>query len=433
MPWLVGIWFLGVLLLSSRFAAGLSVARRLKRTGTEAAPALWQTKLVELKLRLGVSRPVRLYKSLLVDVPTVVGWLRPVILLPASALTGLGPEQLEALLAHELAHIRRYDYLVNIIQTAVETLLFYHPAVWWISGQVRAERENCCDDLAVSACGDVLTYARALAELESMRTRRPQFAMAADGGSLLSRIERLVGKAGSPKRHQVGPSLAVLAAIAALMIMLAGAGGMEPVLVQGAIQQARIMGIAPLSGFPRFSGSAERPAGDPAKHSADASATAKTEDRRADQSTAASGPAQDSSANSSATAETLAVPQSEKSDDYIGSMKAAFGSKDISIDDLVALKIQGVTAQYIKELRAAGYDKLTIHQVIELKTQDVSADYIKQMASAGYSNLPVNELIAMKIQTVTPDYIRALSEHGFTNLPASRIVAMKIQGVTPEY
>ena len=112
---------------------------------------------------------VRLLESTLVDVPTVIGWIKPVILLPASALSGLKPHQLEAILAHELAHIRRHDYLVNLLQTLVETLLFYHPAVWWLSRRIRAERENCCDDLAVSLCGDPYTYAQALADLEELR------------------------------------------------------------------------------------------------------------------------------------------------------------------------------------------------------------------------------------------------------------------------
>ena len=97
-----------------------------------------------------------------------IGWLRPVILLPISVMTGLDEDQLRAILAHELAHIRRYDYLVNILQSAIEVILFYHPAIWWLSHRIRAERENCCDDLAVACCGDTLLYARTLA-LEELR------------------------------------------------------------------------------------------------------------------------------------------------------------------------------------------------------------------------------------------------------------------------
>lgn len=150
MPWLLAVWFLGVLLLSLRFAGGLVTAQRLKRVQTSAIVQLWQEKLLALCIRLRVSRPVRLCESALVEVPTVIGWLRPVILIPVTAITGLSAEQLEALLAHELAHIRRCDYLVNLLQTTIETLLFYHPAVWWVSRQVRQEREHCCDDLAAA-------------------------------------------------------------------------------------------------------------------------------------------------------------------------------------------------------------------------------------------------------------------------------------------
>src|SRR5256885_1205164 len=124
--------------------------------------------------------------------PAVIGWLRPVILLPASALTGLTPLQLDALLAHELAHVRRYDYLVNLIQSVIETLLFYHPAVWWVSARVRDEREHCCDDLAVAVCGDAHFYASALLGMERLRVTIPTLALTAAGGSLMGRVRRLV-------------------------------------------------------------------------------------------------------------------------------------------------------------------------------------------------------------------------------------------------
>ena len=131
--------------------------------------------------------------------------MKPVVLLPASALAGLTPQQLEAILAHELAHIRRHDYLVNLLQTLVETLLFYHPAVWWLSRRIRIERENCCDDLAVSLCGDPCTYARALADLEALRGPARSLAMAANGGSLLQRVRRLLG---APTSRRTRPGLA---------------------------------------------------------------------------------------------------------------------------------------------------------------------------------------------------------------------------------
>jgi peptidoglycan-N-acetylglucosamine deacetylase len=197
----------------------------LKRRQTNPLAERWQARVAHLSRQLRLSRPVRLCESALVEVPTVVGWLRPVILVPASLLTGLPAQQVEALLAHELAHIRRQDYLVNLLQTMIETLLFYHPAVWWISGQVRQEREHCCDDLAVKACGDVLVYARALTELEQLRVRvSGQLALAATGGSLLGRIRRLVE---TPRRasHKSSTGLAGVMALVAVCAVVVGAQG----------------------------------------------------------------------------------------------------------------------------------------------------------------------------------------------------------------
>jgi len=194
LPWLVVIWVVGVLILSVRLAYGWMGARRLQTHGTRTVPEALQQVLARLAARLRVNRPVRLLESLLIEVPAVVGWLRPVVLVPASALTGLTPQQLEVLLAHELAHVRRYDYLVNIVQCVVETLLFYHPAVWWVSRRIREEREHCCDDLAVAVCGDPHLYATALVGMERIRSTTPRLALAATGagGSLVTRVRRLI-------------------------------------------------------------------------------------------------------------------------------------------------------------------------------------------------------------------------------------------------
>jgi beta-lactamase regulating signal transducer with metallopeptidase domain/uncharacterized protein involved in exopolysaccharide biosynthesis len=192
-PWLVAVWFAGVLLCGARWAKGYQRIRSLKTLGTSAVDPGWIEMLEDLKCRIQVSRPVQLLKSACVEVPTVIGWLRPVILLPASSLTGLTPSQLEAILAHELAHICRHDYLINAFQNVVETLMFYHPAVWWISRCIREEREHCCDDLAVKVCGSRVDYARALAAMEQLRVATPAFALAATGGTLLFRIRRLLG------------------------------------------------------------------------------------------------------------------------------------------------------------------------------------------------------------------------------------------------
>jgi len=248
LPWLVAAWFSGVLALSVRLVGGWRVAARLRSTGVRPAQPEWHQRLETLISRVGVSRPVRLLISPLVEVPTVVGWLRPVILAPVGALTGLPPAHIEALLAHELAHIRRYDYLVNMLQSVAEAVLFYHPAVWWISGQIRAERELCCDDLAVKASGDVATYVHALAELESYRHARSGHALAANGGSLLNRIRRLAGHKAPLSHAFPGPGAAGAMGLFWLLGIgvMAATGSTRPLPIEGftPIQQAAVSSAA---------------------------------------------------------------------------------------------------------------------------------------------------------------------------------------------
>ncbi len=152
----------------------------------------WQLSGTRLAARLGLDRLVRIVELPDIDVPFVVGCLRPIVVLPIAAIAQLNTAQVEAILAHELAHVRRHDYLVNLLQTLAETLLFYHPAVWWLSARIRNEREHCCDDVAVEVCGDPVAYAAALAELETWRSGDIELVAAASGGSLVNRIRRIL-------------------------------------------------------------------------------------------------------------------------------------------------------------------------------------------------------------------------------------------------
>ena len=186
----------GVVVLSVRLLLCWMNVGRLSRRGTSPVSESVASMFNALVDRVGASRSVRLLESSLVQVPTVLGAIRPVILLPATAVTGLSTSQLEAILAHELAHVRRHDYLVNLLQTAIETLLFYHPVVWWVSRRIRDERENCCDDVASAVCGDRIEYAQALVRMDEIRGTTPQLAVAATGGSLLQRVRRLVAAPG---------------------------------------------------------------------------------------------------------------------------------------------------------------------------------------------------------------------------------------------
>ncbi len=232
MPGIVMVWFAGAAACSLRLLMGFLSAAALRRSCQAPVLTEWQQTLT-VDGTYTVSRSVRLLATDRVDSPSVIGWLRPVILAPVGVLCGLAPEQVEALLAHELAHVRRHDYLVNILQGIAESLLFYHPAVWWISNQIRTEREHCCDDLAVAASGDALVYARALAELESMRPAHFKAALSASDGSLLRRIQRLADPVAAhrPAGWGVAWSLGALLLLGIAGVAVTGAQGQgQPVV-----------------------------------------------------------------------------------------------------------------------------------------------------------------------------------------------------------
>lgn len=214
LPLLLSLWATGVLFVFGRLGLGLVVAHRIKSAASFPLPEELQANFYRLARRLSITRPVRLMNSAIVQAPTLIGWFRPVVLIPLGCLSGLSTAQIEAILAHELAHIRRHDYLVSVLQSIVEALLFYHPAVWWVSKTIRKERENCCDDIAVEISGNALIYARALSLLEEHRSTMPAFTLVVTGGSLTMRIKRLLGL-------QKGPALTQPMAFGALTLMIA--------------------------------------------------------------------------------------------------------------------------------------------------------------------------------------------------------------------
>jgi beta-lactamase regulating signal transducer with metallopeptidase domain len=220
LPSVVVFWLLGLAVMCVRLAGGLLVLERIKYRAMFSGDDHWQAITASLAGKLGVRRSVLLKISHQINSPAVIGMFKVVILLPASVVTKLSPEDVEALLTHELAHVRRFDYAVNLVQSMVEALLFYHPCVWWISRVVREEREHCCDDVALTTLGDRGQYAQALIRLEELRLSAPSLAMAAANGSLLERIRRIV----LPKHSRVihASTWGVLAASASLSICLAG-------------------------------------------------------------------------------------------------------------------------------------------------------------------------------------------------------------------
>ncbi len=244
LPWATATWLIGVLLLSLRPLWGGLHVRRLQRHGLSPLSDTLQQVAERLMRRLGVKQAVRFAQSALLEVPAVVGYLRPMVLLPASAITGLSAAEIELILAHELAHIRRHDCLVNVAQAAIETLLFYHPGMWWISGQIRKERENCCDDIAVALGDNRANYVRALVRLEEQRSATSAAVLAATGQSLLARVRRLLGQPtrelgyGNATAWLAG--LATLGFVALLVAGFATAGAERPSTIRREIDGEQV-------------------------------------------------------------------------------------------------------------------------------------------------------------------------------------------------
>jgi TonB family protein len=243
--WGIGVCLFGFHLLGS----GLQVARLRRSASLLVAPDRLEV-LGRLATRLGLTSEVRLFESLLIDVPAVVGWLRPAVVIPLSTLAGLSTSHFEAILAHELAHVRRRDYLVNIVQRVVETLLFYHPAVWWVSSWIRREREHCCDEIAASACGDRVSYARALRALEELRADAPALAMGASGGDLLVRVARLVDRTPVPAPGWPGGVAMIVPFIAFLSVGAVSGGNAAVALSLPTVDARPIETPAPVQTAP---------------------------------------------------------------------------------------------------------------------------------------------------------------------------------------
>lgn len=400
LPLFVWAWFGGVVALSLRAFGGWIVASRFSRRHTFPAEDFWEEQFAALVKRLGILRPVRLAISTAARVPAVVGWLKPVVLMPAAVFTGLTPEQIEALLAHELAHVRRYDYVINMLQTAAETLLFYHPAIWWIGRCIRNERENCCDDLAVEICGNAATYVRALTDLEQLRGTTPAFAIAADGGSLLRRVERLLDL--NSHMNSTPSGLLSVVGIAVVCVSVIG--------VQASGSSRRQQTIAPQA--------AQLPA---------AEVEPPVETAQSEQASglltevAQAAPVQQAPKQETAT---------QNQADWLDQIDAA-GFHGLAVEKLIELKIHGVDGNYIQEIRAAGFDP-SVDKLLELKIHGIDGEYIRQMRATGLQ-LTLDKLLEFRIHGITPEFISQQNQTGLGSLNPDKLLELKIHGVTPEY
>jgi beta-lactamase regulating signal transducer with metallopeptidase domain/beta-lactamase class D len=199
LPWLILLWLIGVVIHAIKLGGGLFCAANLRKLPVNVSNPKLYDLVNEITSRLSIKRKIKICESSLINVPMTVGWIYPLILIPPSSLFGLTPFQLQTIITHELIHIKRYDFLINFLQSVTETLLFYHPAVFWTSRKIREEREYVCDDLTLALCNDSVGYARALTKVARFQRQTEQLAVAAtDGGELKDRIYRLLSNSQNP-------------------------------------------------------------------------------------------------------------------------------------------------------------------------------------------------------------------------------------------
>lgn len=391
LPWLVEAWLLGVTLFSLRSAGGFLLLERERRRQSSVVSQRVLEICYRLQDQLGLDRAIAYCECKWLQAPAVIGWFRPVVFLPVTALTGLSEEQLQVVIAHELAHIQRFDPFVNVFQVCVETLLFYHPAVWWLNKRIRAEREHCCDDMAVALCGNAVEYARALTLMEEWRSA-PVFAMAANRGPLTERIVRVLG-------------------LTTLGAGMRGIGLMGSILCLTAALAAgnALLGIAHPPSVAAIGQAAAQPASGSSPATSNRTAVAKPSAGRAQSSG-------QGTANSTGSS-------------YIDAMKAA-GLSDLTVDQLIALKTQDVTPEYVKELHDQGLNP-DANMLIAMRVQDISPEYVRGLHDAGL-NPDQNQLIALKVQGADGAYYRGMKEAGLQP-DVNTLIGMKVQDITPEY
>ena len=194
LPIVITLWFVSVIFLSVKYLGAYVYSQRLKHTRISAVRGFWIDKLREYSSQLNLRKPIELFESAIVKVPMVIGYFKPVILVPLGLFTGIPQKQIEAILIHELAHIKRKDYLVKLLQTIVEIIFFFNPFVWWISSIINKEREHCCDDLAISITKDNISFVRALAGLCELEFDKSNMALAfgKSNTQIIKRMERVM-------------------------------------------------------------------------------------------------------------------------------------------------------------------------------------------------------------------------------------------------
>lgn len=394
----VTIWFIIFMAQCVKILSGLVHIQRIRHYKTSPAPAFWAERIGVLAKKLNIKKHIVLLQSAIIKVPAVVGFFKPTILVPLGLINNLSQEEVESILMHELAHIRRKDYLFNLLQCFIDIMFFFNPAILWISSLIRNERENCCDDIAINETKNKKQFIQALVSFHQYNNAAPKYAMpfAARKPKLVDRVKRIV----SNNNSTLNPGEKIV-----LVGCLIAFGVAFVTISNGQTDTAK-------KKAPQTSSSSQKSTGGANKNSSVAPKPA----------------AKTAAAPTNTTTKNNDDDNNENYGNY-----SDLGYKNLTVDQLIELRDHGVSEDYLKGLNAAGYKNVPLKKAVELKDHGVDVDFINSITAAGYKNLSLNDFIELKDHGVSTDYITDLANQGYKNLPLDKVIELRDHGVNTEF
>jgi beta-lactamase regulating signal transducer with metallopeptidase domain len=474
LPLIVALWFLGMCIFLLRLLGNIGYVYYLKNHLNFPAEAYWDELLEKLLHRSRLRAPVQLLESALVRSPMVIGYFKPVILFPIGLINRLDPENVEAILAHELAHILHRDYLFNLLQSIVETLFYYHPAVWWLSARVRHEREIAADDVAVRLTGNSIGYAKSLVLIQDLAWMPLQMTPAFAGtrkNQLLRRIQHIlhVKQSTNLAMEKIIGTCVILLAIIGLglaqnknitqyaneHIETSASGSTLSGIWEGKIENDQVcIDLSSRSDQGNWMNGDCYPKSD---FSALPTVESEFTMTRASGTITFKGKfennegygrfrfAADASFSSWLSGQGISGIDEEAmlhlffagiDKEYVLDLQKA-GYKKISGEDLQNLAIQRVDGKRINDVReiskTLGAGEPSIETILNLSIHDVDQQYVKSLRKAGFTKLSLDDVMNAKIQDISPEYIQQVKGMGFEELSFEDILNFKIHEITPEF